>query len=71
MLLEYLNSRHVALIDKRSKGGALWIIGDHKLDNLMATCAEMGFNFIFAKKGGKATKGAPGWYFRDRQLEDS
>lgn len=61
-LFEILKENKVEYIDKREKGGALWVIGGHELDSVMMLCKEAGYNFKFTKKGGKQTKGKPGWY---------
>ncbi len=65
--MDFLNAKGIEYIDKRMKGGALWIIGGHELDSVMLTCGEMGFKFFFSEKGGKITKGAPGWYLRAKR----
>ena len=61
-LFKLLKEKGVEYTDKRDKGGALWIIGDHELDETMNACAELGYKFYFSEKGGRITKRQPGWY---------
>lgn len=69
-LLKFLSSENIDYVDKRSKGGALWIVGGHEFDNVMLKCKEMGYRFNFSEKGGRITKGNPGWYYRDKRQEE-
>ncbi len=66
-LFSFLNTKGISYIDKRSKGGALWIVGGHELDSIMIECTNMGFKFYFTEKGGKITKGKPGWYLMPKK----
>ena len=53
----------IEYIDKRSKGGALWIIGNRdELAELVKKCRKIGVYFIFKAGGGKATKNRDGWW---------
>lgn len=61
-LFEFLGRKNITYIDKRDKGGALWVIGGHELDQIMLDCRELGFNFSYCARGGKTTKSRPGWY---------
>ena len=64
VLFDFLKERHIEYTDKREKGGALWIVGGHELDELMMACGELGYKFLYSEKGGRITKGQPGWYLR-------
>lgn len=57
-----LKEKGIAYIDKRKHGGALWIIGGHELDDLMAELKGMGFRFWFSEKGGRVSKNQPAWF---------
>lgn len=57
-----LKEKGIAYIDKREHGGALWVIGGHELDDLMAELKSMGFRFWFSEKGGRISKGAAAWF---------
>ncbi len=57
-----LDEKGIQYIDKREHGGALWIIGGHELDELMAELKNQGFRFFFSEKGGRTTKNQSGWF---------
>ena len=61
-ILELLQKHDVPYIDKRQNAGALWIVGGSELNAIVQEAKEYGCNFVFAKDGGKATKGKPGWW---------
>lgn len=63
----YLAEKGLEYIDKREKGGALWIVGGHELDEVMLACAELGYKFFYSEKGGRITKNLPGWYLRGKR----
>lgn len=65
-LVSLLNRKNISFVDKRSAGGALWVIGGHEFDSVMAECEVLGFKFQYSEKGGKQTRNQPGWYFRTR-----
>ena len=51
----------MSYIDKQQNGVALWIIGGSELTAIVQKAKDYEFHFVFAKDGGKATKGKPGW----------
>ncbi len=57
-----LKEKGIAYIDKREHGGALWVVGGHELDDLMAELKGMGFKFWFSEKGGRVSKNQPAWF---------
>lgn len=61
-ILLFLSKNGLNYIDKRSKGGALWIVGGKELAPLIADAKKKGFEFKFKQGGGKATKGKDGWW---------
>ena len=61
-ILTFLKKRNIHYIDKRSYGGALWIVGGNELDSLVAEAKNMGTLFHFKAGGGNATKGESGWW---------
>lgn len=63
-ILTFLKNRNVHYVDKRSNGGALWIISGHELDSLVAETKNMGILFHFKIGGGNVTKGEDGWWFK-------
>lgn len=63
-VVELLKAEGITFTDKREKGGALWITGGHELDPIMMKMRSEGYKFFYSEKGGKQTKGQPGWYLR-------
>lgn len=63
-ILDLLKKENVLFIDNRSSGGALWVIGGHRLDSMMGKFKNMGYCFIFSEKGGKATNWKEAWYIK-------
>ena len=61
-ILTLLRQHGVRFVDKRGNGGALWLIGGNELTPIIAEAKRLGFAFHFKEDGGKATKGAPGWW---------
>ena len=64
-----LKEQGIEFTDKRDKGGALWIVGGHEYDPVMAACSKMGYKFYYSEKGGRITKGKPGWYLPAKSLK--
>lgn len=61
-ITSYLESKGLQMIDKRSSGGSLWIVGGKELSPMMQNLSDQGFTFKFAKNGGRATKKSASWY---------
>ena len=61
-IIDFLKRRDVHFVDKRSNGGALWLIGGSELKPIISEAEKLGIRFHFKEAGGKATKGAPGWW---------
>ena len=61
-IIDFLKRRYVHFVDKRSNGGALWLIGGSELKPIISEAEKLGIRFHFKEAGGKATKGAPGWW---------
>ena len=57
-----LAKHKIKFIDKRSKGGAFWIIGGNEIKGLIETFNQYELKFAFAKNGGRATGHKPSWY---------
>ena len=58
----YLNDNKITFVDKRDKGGALWVIGGNELKGYMNELNSKGIKFTFTPRGGKASKHMPAWY---------
>lgn len=62
-LVEFLKSKGLQVIDKRSKGGALWVVGDKELDLILKESRRIfGSLWIYSAHGGGATKYRSAWY---------
>lgn len=62
-LIDYLKSKGIETIDKRPKGGALWIVGDQSLEPIIQEMKQkFGARWIYKPEGGMATKRRPSWY---------
>ena len=61
-VLDILKEKGIAFIDKRDRGGALWVIGGHELDDLMQELKGQGFRFYFSEKDGKVSKNQKAWF---------
>ena len=62
-LLGYLKSKGIEAIDKREKGGSLWIVGGKDLDSVIQETKKLyGARWTYSEKGGNATKHRSGWF---------
>ncbi len=53
-LLEYIKNKEVDYEDHRAKGGSLWLIGGHELDNFVKACEQrFDITFHYNKNGKK------------------
>lgn len=52
-------------IDKRPKGGVLWVIGDQRLADTMAQLRQAGFPFTFKPGGGIASGWRDVWWLKE------
>ncbi len=61
-LIAAITVQKIQYVDKRDKGGSLWIIGGKELNDFVTTCKLHGIRFTFKSDGSRATKGKPGWW---------
>jgi len=62
-LSDFLKGKGLEVIDKRSNGGALWVVGDKSIDPVLKeTRQKFGSLWTFSEKGGYATKHRSGWF---------
>ena len=52
----------IPCVDKRARGGALWIVGGKELSDFVQACRWRGVYFQFCPGGGKSTHGKDAWY---------
>ncbi|WP_242357320.1 DEAD/DEAH box helicase family protein [Bifidobacterium pseudolongum] len=63
-LIDELRAAKIEYIDKRPRGGSLWVLGGESLKGIMAKLAEQGATFKYKPEGGRATRGRRGWWLR-------
>ena len=61
-IIDFLKRRDVHFVDKRSNGGALWLIGGNELKPIILEAEKFGIRFHFKETGGRTTKGTSGWW---------
>ena len=57
-------SHQLEVIDKRPKGGALWVVGcESQIDDIVeAACRRFGIDGYYALNGGRATNHRTAWF---------
>ncbi|MDU5105864.1 hypothetical protein [Clostridium sp.] len=63
-LRNYCKKNNIEYIDKREKGGCIWIVGGKELEKQMNLLREYNVIFKFSEKGGRASKHRQAWYFK-------
>ncbi|WOA64420.1 sigma factor-like helix-turn-helix DNA-binding protein [Bacillus mycoides] len=61
-LMSYLQSHDIEIIDKRSAGGSLWLIGGWELKEVLDSLKPRKIYFRYTAKGGRVTKRKPAWF---------
>lgn len=61
-LMGYLQSHDIEVIDKRSSGGSLWLIGGWELKEVVDPLKPHKIYFRYTAKGGRVTKRKPAWF---------
>lgn len=61
-IADYLSGKSMQILDKRSNGGALWVIGGWELKDILFGLKPQGFYFRFARNGSQSTKRKPAWF---------
>lgn len=62
-ILEIIKKSGFEYVDKRPKGGSLWIVAEESEGApLVEKCKKLGVSFSFAPNGGRASKHRPAWY---------
>ncbi|CAH8718673.1 DUF4145 domain-containing protein [Paenibacillus thiaminolyticus] len=59
---DYLSHQGLTVVDKRSNGGALWIVGGWELKEVLFSLKPEGIFFKYAKNGSQSTKRKPAWF---------
>ncbi|MEI4828328.1 hypothetical protein WAX78_02490 [Bacillus sp. FJAT-53711] len=68
-LLTYLKSQNVKMIDKRNRGGTLWVIGGLELSKILFPLQEHKVYFRYMAKGNRTTKNKPAWFLMRKNGE--
>lgn len=61
-ILATIGAAGLDYVDKRSSGGALWVIGGKSIKGTMDKLGKKGARFTYKAEGGKASKGKSAWY---------
>ncbi|HFK1730809.1 sigma factor-like helix-turn-helix DNA-binding protein [Bacillus pacificus] len=61
-LMSYLQSHDIEIIDKRSAGGSLWLVGGWELKEVLDPLKPREIYFRYTAKGGRVTKRKPAWF---------
>ncbi|MGF9966827.1 hypothetical protein, partial [Bacillus rhizoplanae] len=61
-LITYLKAQDVEILDKRNRGGTLWIIGGRELNKILFPLIEHKIFFHYMVKGSRTTKNKPAWF---------
>lgn len=62
-LVTFLEKKGLEVIDKREKGGALWVIGGKELDPIIKETRKVfGALWTFSQNGGRATGNRTSWF---------
>lgn len=60
-LIPYLSKMGLEIVDNRTAGGNLWIVGGQELSGLMEQLRARGTRFRFLQNGGRGTGNRPAW----------
>ncbi len=62
-LVDYLKKEGLEVFDKRPMKGALWVVGDKRIDPIIQeTRKKFGAFWIYKETGGNTTNHRPSWY---------
>ena len=61
-LKEFLITMGYEIVDKRDRGGALWLIGGQELSPFISELKKDHISFTYAYNGSKASNKRPAWY---------
>ncbi|TSB47699.1 sigma factor-like helix-turn-helix DNA-binding protein [Alkalicoccobacillus porphyridii] len=69
-LKDYLTAKGLEVIDKRTTGGTLWVIGGWELEPEFKPLKEQKIYFRFTKKGSKATGNQAAWFLLNKKKDN-
>ncbi|MCD5324458.1 MULTISPECIES: sigma factor-like helix-turn-helix DNA-binding protein [Pontibacillus] len=68
-LFSYLKEHGLEVLDKRANKGAIWVVGNWSLKEILFPLKKYNIYFRFAKKGSKSTKRRPAWFMLSKWRE--
>lgn len=63
-IVQRIENLELEYVDQRNFGGALWVIGDLKLTDVMMKLRDSGFYFLFKKGGGRSSGYRDAWWYK-------
>lgn len=66
-LVDFLKGQGFDVIDRRIKGGALWVIHKEGLKPILESLEKQGIRFSFTEKGSRATKKKSAWFTKSNK----
>jgi len=61
-LVEVLKAKNLEVIDDRTNGGGLWVLGGPELSDLLEEFRAGGLRFTHLRSGRRLTGNRPAWY---------
>lgn len=68
-LIKYFLNQKIEVIDKRNKGGALWIVAGKEFKNFFNILEIQGIRITYKENGGKASNQREAWCITENFLE--
>lgn len=69
-ILDLISQSNIEFVDKRDKGGCLWIIGGKELQPFVDRCKGFDVVFHYKEDGGNATNGHCAWWTTGKTEKD-
>lgn len=69
-LVDYLEGQELEVVDKRSAGGTIWVIGGWELNDVLFALKEYKIYFRYSKKGSRSTKNQEAWFLLNKTKEE-
>lgn len=63
-VIQLIERHNLEYLDKRDKGGALWVIGGRDLSPTMLKLQDSGFHFTFKVGGGRSSGYRDAWWYK-------
>jgi very-short-patch-repair endonuclease len=61
-VITFLSEKGLTVIDKRTSGGAIWVVGGAELLPMIKELEKKGIRFRFAQNGSHSTQNRPAWF---------